>query len=628
MTRRRFAAIQGPRPAAAPVPAQGFSFSELARCIDAALMRRAGSALLASVAGAGLLVAPGPAVADTFLVTKQADTDDGACDVDCSLREAIAAANAAATDDIVDATNIIGAITLGGGEIAITGASNLTITGPGANHLTVDANALSRVFSSSATSTLVIEGMTLANGEAANYGGALYASGTQLVLDGVTIRDSHAETNFGGFCVFAGDLTVTDSTISGNWADEDYGGFYVGGSATLTDSVVSGNTAGDFAGGFAVGGDTVLRRATISGNRAGLDPGAAFGSAGGGISYATLTSYNSTISNNTAATYVGGLWAYADMTLHHTTVTGNTAAGDVGGGLYVRGTTIPILLDNSIVAGNSAGTAGPDIAGGTVISAYSLIGVIPANFTDSGGSLTGTAPNPLSPGLGPLASNGGPTPTHDLLPGSPAIDSGDPTFAPPPDVDQRGAPYVRVYRGRLDMGSVESQPGDLILAHGFELLPAQTVTFSADNLPLDLTDPGAHEATIPVAGIGTVVKVQVAFRFDQPLNDISQLEAVLVAPNEDELELFPQNICGSADAQGTYTFRDDPVPDQFWPGYPCPAGIVTVGQFKPFDPAQSFADAFNGDPGNGTWRLRLTLTTGGFGASLVQADLRLDFPAQ
>jgi hypothetical protein len=60
--------------------------------------------------------------------------------------------------------------------------------------------------------------------------------------------------------------------------------------------------------------------------------------------------------------------------------------------------------------------------------------------------------------LGPLQNNGGPTQTHALLPGSPAIDAGDPNFTPPPDYDQRGPGFVRVFNGRIDVGSFELQP--------------------------------------------------------------------------------------------------------------------------------------------------------------------------
>src|SRR5438132_8204323 len=61
------------------------------------------------------------------------------------------------------------------------------------------------------------------------------------------------------------------------------------------------------------------------------------------------------------------------------------------------------------------------------------------------------------PLLGPLQDNGGPTFTHALLPGSPAIDSGDPKFTPPPFFDQRGPGFDRVVNGRIDKGSFEVQ---------------------------------------------------------------------------------------------------------------------------------------------------------------------------
>jgi hypothetical protein len=62
------------------------------------------------------------------------------------------------------------------------------------------------------------------------------------------------------------------------------------------------------------------------------------------------------------------------------------------------------------------------------------------------------------PLLGPLQNNGGPTFTHALLPGSPAIDAGDPNFTPPPLNDQRGCSFDRVFNGRIDIGSFEVQP--------------------------------------------------------------------------------------------------------------------------------------------------------------------------
>src|SRR5215469_17011542 len=59
--------------------------------------------------------------------------------------------------------------------------------------------------------------------------------------------------------------------------------------------------------------------------------------------------------------------------------------------------------------------------------------------------------------LGPLQDNGGPTFTRALLPGSPAINAGDPNFVGPPDYDQRGPNYYRVRGGRIDAGAFEVQ---------------------------------------------------------------------------------------------------------------------------------------------------------------------------
>jgi hypothetical protein len=61
--------------------------------------------------------------------------------------------------------------------------------------------------------------------------------------------------------------------------------------------------------------------------------------------------------------------------------------------------------------------------------------------------------------LGFLQNNGGPTLTHALLPGSPAIDAGDPNFTPPPFYDQRGPGFDRVVNGRIDVGLFEVQAG-------------------------------------------------------------------------------------------------------------------------------------------------------------------------
>jgi hypothetical protein len=72
------------------------------------------------------------------------------------------------------------------------------------------------------------------------------------------------------------------------------------------------------------------------------------------------------------------------------------------------------------------------------------------------GDLVGTTESPLDPRLGPLANNGGPTRTHALLAGSPAIDHGDSSVS---GTDQRGRPRLKDGDGRggpaVDIGAVE-----------------------------------------------------------------------------------------------------------------------------------------------------------------------------
>ena len=110
----------------------------------------------------------------------------------------------------------------------------------------------------------------------------------------------------------------------------------------------------------------------------------------------------------------------------------------------------PLEIGNTIL---KAGSAGANIVNnsGTVISqGYNL------SSDNGGGFLTATGDQiNTDPMLGPLQNNGGPTFTHALLNGSPAIDAGNPNFTPPPFYDQRGPGYPRVVGGRIDVGSFE-----------------------------------------------------------------------------------------------------------------------------------------------------------------------------
>src|SRR5678816_4848409 len=158
---------------------------------------------------------------------------------------------------------------------------------------------------------------------------------------------------------------------------------------------------------------------------------------------------------------------------------------------------LPVSITNSTISGNSSGSISNSNAleiGNTIVirtgtdvsilngtgGSVSSLGHNLSN-DNGGGFLTG--PGDLintDPLLGPLQNNGGPTFTHELLKGSPAINAGDPKFTPPPFADQRG--YQRVYNGRIDIGSLEVQPvptptptpceGTIIFSENFDSVTA------------------------------------------------------------------------------------------------------------------------------------------------------------
>jgi hypothetical protein len=161
-----------------------------------------------------------------------------------------------------------------------------------------------------------------------------------------------------------------------------------------------------------------------------------------------VTVTNSTFSGNTVLAYGGACFNQGTLQIANSTLSGNTAG--IGGGILTVGT---LQIGNTILKRGASG-ANIDFFGEvTVISlGYNL------SSDDAAGFLTGPGDQiNTDPLLGPLQDNGGPTFTHALLPGSPAIEAGDPSFAPPPFFDQRGPGFNRVVNGRIDKGSFEVQ---------------------------------------------------------------------------------------------------------------------------------------------------------------------------
>src|SRR5207247_6231808 len=97
--------------------------------------------------------------------------------------------------------------------------------------------------------------------------------------------------------------------------------------------------------------------------------------------------------------------------------------------------------------------------------------------------------NNIDPMLGPLQNNGGPTFTHALLTGSPAINAGNPAFTPPPVYDQRGPGFPRVLNCRIDIGSFEAQ--------GATATPTPTLTPTPTPTATATPTPTATATTTP-----------------------------------------------------------------------------------------------------------------------------------
>jgi hypothetical protein len=265
--------------------------------------------------------------------------------------------------------------------------------------------------------------------------------------------------SFGGAPVSA---TLTDTDVSSNSADSDGGGIGAGGDLHITRSTVSGNSANKDGGAIGqFGGNLDIADSTLTGNIA-LGRGGGiflFGYGSAGIS-------NSTISGNIAILNGGGIAnTYGSVALANSTLAFNSANGR-GGGIYFRYPYYPLVLQSTIIAGNQVGALAEDIwSPGLDISGAN-------NLVQAAGDGVGLPLDTLTadPLLQPLADNGGPTYTHALGAGSPAIDTGN--NAAGLDFDQRGSGFARVSGAAADIGAFELQsapPDDLIFADGFDL---------------------------------------------------------------------------------------------------------------------------------------------------------------
>ena len=322
----------------------------------------------------------------SYTVTKVEDTNDGACDADCSLREAVAATADGGTISFVSPLfDVPQTIALTDNLQTLNINKNLIVNGRGANLLTISRGEVS------STSFRILN----ASG-----------SGVTVNLNNLTIDGGDADTNNGGGINAVGGVTlnVSGCAVTGGSARLG-GGIYVSADSrlTLTGSTISGNTA--------------------SGNVSG----------GGGIhNEGTLTIVNSTVSGNAkigGTNNGGGVWSNLTANVKNSTVTSNQADGaNSAGGLYKNGGTFNV--GSSIVAANRSNNSVPDVSpsnGAFFSDGYNLIGSANAGNVFSNGSQfdqIGTLASPLNPKLRMLVNNGGTIKTHALGVNSPALDKG------------------------------------------------------------------------------------------------------------------------------------------------------------------------------------------------------------
>lgn len=496
-----------------------------------------------------------------FPVTKTADTADGSCNADCSLREAIIAANALAGPDTVTLPAGTYVLTIAGpdgedasanGDLDIT--SDVTITGAGSATTIVDGNGANRVFEIF-VGPVSFSGLTIRNGSAAGFGGGIDNRSTSTVTITNSVISNNQANGFGGGINNngAGTVTISNSSVTGNTAlGDNFGGGInnnFNGTLNVTNTVVSGNTAGGFGGGGInnnFSGAATVTGSTISGNTAenggGINnnsggsftltdstvsgnTGTSTSPGGGGIlnnSSGPMTITGSTISGNTSVGPGGGIANNSGgaLTITNSTISNNTSTHEAGGGGVYRVSTGAVTLTNVTVIGNSAPSGGGGLRNNRLDSGITLLRSIVANSV-SGGNCSGlinSLGNNLSsdatcnlvaagdlpntnPQVAPLASNGGPTQTHALLAGSAAINAGGPG-CPPPATDQRGV--TRPQGAACEIGSFECQTGECA---GIGATPTPTPTGAPPTATPTGVPPTLTPTSVPTAPGGPPANV-------------------------------------------------------------------------------------------------------------------------
>jgi CSLREA domain-containing protein len=408
----------------------------------------------------------------SYTVSKTADTNDGACDADCSLREAILAANQNSAVDTVSIPAGTYTLSISGKEEnhGATGdldiLNDLILNGAGSGSTIISANSIDRAIEITETATVTITGVTIQNGllpEKEVGGGGILNHG-DLQLTNSTIESNYAVRGAGVFNSL-GNLSINECIIqtNGDGNTSEGGGIYSDGEITVSSSEIRDNIAKTGAGLSGTERANVeLNDVLFDGNVASLYGGAIFNDKAVKLSDVTLSNnqalwggglYNNyianlervTINNNSAQVGAGIHNSEGTLKLGSVTISTNTASLE-GGGIYNNGflelKNVTLTKNRSpLGAGLLITDEGSVTFSNSILAENTLMdGSTKNNCINEGGFLTsagyniedssscqlgasGDLPN-TNPNLLPLDDYGGLTKTHSPNYGSPAIDAG------------------------------------------------------------------------------------------------------------------------------------------------------------------------------------------------------------